>query len=94
MSDGSEFLVRLRPVRDPIRTFPARSVSIRLRLFLKLALRAFGLKAVSIEELAPEKPNAGAAAARPPPCSGEVMTHGEAKLLGCGTGRSRDGGRG
>jgi hypothetical protein len=51
MNDGPLYRVTFRPVRDPAPR--ERPVSIRLRLFLKAALRAFGLRAVSVDEVQP-----------------------------------------
>jgi hypothetical protein len=59
MTEGPRFVVTLRPVRDPVHPHRERPVSIRLRAFLKVALRAFGLRAVDVREIPPAAPADG-----------------------------------
>ena len=53
MTEGPRFQVVLRVVKDPLTTRPERPVAVRLRAFLKTALRAWGLKCESIAEVKP-----------------------------------------
>jgi hypothetical protein len=53
VTDEPLYRVTLRPVADPVPG--GRPVEVRLRWFLKTALRSFGLRAVAIEEV----PSAG-----------------------------------
>jgi hypothetical protein len=58
-----DFLVRLRPLKD------ATPAIHRLRHFLKAALRCWGLRAVSVEEL---RPPTAPPTAPPPASKGEL----------------------
>ena len=58
VTGGRDFIVHLRSGRDPLA--PARTPEYRLRRLLKISLRWFGLRAVSVAETASATPDGSA----------------------------------